>query len=79
MRRKSTRGNTARDVALYLSRAHSGLRNVELAREFGGMSRSNVTRICQRIDAALVNDEELARVMSLARKALLRKNRERSN
>jgi REP element-mobilizing transposase RayT len=75
IRKKGSHGNTARDIALYLSQAYSGLHNVKLGKEFGGMSQSNVSNICRKVDSALGTDEVTTKTISAIRELLLKKRR----
>jgi len=74
VRRKGHHGNTARDIAVYMSRRHSGLRNVDLVHEFGGIAASNVSYICRKVEAALGRDGLFAELVSLVEDSILRSN-----
>lgn len=72
LRKKGRQCNTARDVALYLSREYSGLKNLELAREFGNMRASNVSNICRRISGEMKTNKNLEKLLSAARQSLVK-------
>ena len=71
VRRKGSHGNIPRDVALYLSRRHCGLKNAEVGEEFEGMVRSNVSNICRKIESALREDQSLREMLSRVEKSIL--------
>lgn len=56
---KGRKRNLARDVAIHLSRAFSGLSCVDLGKRFGGISGSAVTMRHRKIDKTLLEDETL--------------------
>jgi len=74
VRKKGGYRNHARDVALYLTHAYSGVTNVQLALEFGGITGSNVNNILRKVESSLEADSELAEILSTARESLLGKD-----
>ena len=71
VRRKGSHGNTPRDVALYLSRRHCGLKNSEVGEEFEGMVRSNVSNICRKIESALRRNQSLREMLTRVEECIL--------
>ncbi|MCP3891097.1 MAG: hypothetical protein GY702_19860 [Desulfobulbaceae bacterium] len=69
---KAKRGqkNEPRNVAIYLSRRHSGLSLEEIGREFGCIKYSTVSNVVRKIDNQLTESNQLSKVITLARQRL---------
>jgi REP element-mobilizing transposase RayT len=60
IRRRGTRGNTARQVALYLSHRYTGLGNEAIGRYFGVMHSSGVSKASARVKEEMLKNKRLA-------------------
>jgi REP element-mobilizing transposase RayT len=61
---KGKHGNKERDIAIYLCRRYCGLKNVELAQQFGGMKGANISMIYKKVDKSLQRDRLLRKKVS---------------
>ena len=62
--KKGGHGNIAREVSIYLSKRFCGLKNVELGKEFGGITGANVSYVCKKVDILLIKDRMLRKRVS---------------
>ncbi len=69
---KAKRGqeNEPRNVAIYLSRKHSGLSLEEIGKEFGCIKYSTVSNVVRKIDNQLAESIQLSKVVTSARQRL---------
>lgn len=67
--------NEPRNVAIYLSRKHSGLPLEEIGKEFGCIKYSTVSNVVRRIESQMADDNQLAQKIVLARQRLSLKQR----
>ncbi len=62
--------NEPRNVAIYLSRRHSGLSLVEIGKEFGCIKYSTVSNVVRRIENQLADSNQLIQMVALVRQRL---------
>lgn len=72
---KRGKENEPRNVAIYISRKHSGLSLVEIGRNFGHIKYSTVSNVVRRIEDQLPGSSQLAKMVALVRRKLLLKQR----
>jgi putative transposase len=61
--RKRGRNKEARKVAIYVMKRYSGLSNRDIAKLFGGMHYTAVTKTCARLETEMNRDKELQKVI----------------
>lgn len=61
--RRRGRNKEARKVAIYVMKRSSGLGNRDIAKQFGGLHYSAVTKTCERLEIEMKNNEALRRVV----------------
>ena len=69
--KKGRKGNKVRDVAIYLSRSHSGLSCNELGRVYGGISGAAITMKYKQISEAISSDKQLWRRLQRLNRCIL--------
>ncbi|MCP3891746.1 MAG: transposase, partial [Desulfobulbaceae bacterium] len=62
--------NEPRNVAIYLSRKHSGLTLEEIGKEFGGIKYSTVSNAVRRIEQQLSDTKQLSRMVDSVKQKL---------
>jgi putative transposase len=62
--------NEPRNVAIYLSRKHSGLSLEEIGKKFGRIKYSTVSNVVRRIENQLVDCNQLSKMVALVRQKL---------
>ncbi len=74
---ESKRGqeNEPRNVALYLSRKHSGLSLEKIGKEFGSIKYSTVSNVVRRIENQLTESKQLSKMVAYIRKRLFLEQR----
>ncbi len=63
LKRKCSRDNRARKVAIYLIKRYSGLGNQEIGDWFGGMHYSSVSKLSSRLEETMASDENLSELV----------------
>jgi hypothetical protein len=61
--RKRGRDKEARKVAIYVMKRYSGLSNRDIAKEFGGLHYTAVTKTCARLEVEMKRDRELRKAV----------------
>jgi REP element-mobilizing transposase RayT len=61
--RKRGRNKTARKVAIYVMKRYSGLSNRDIAKEFGGVHYTAVTKTCARLEVEMKRDRKLRKAV----------------
>ncbi len=64
IKRKGSRANRARHVAVYLTKRYSGLGNREIGVHFGGLHESAVSKVAARLESTFRTDHALSRRIS---------------
>ena len=59
-----------RNVAIYLSRKHSGLPLAEIGKEFGCIKYSTVSNVVRRIENRLADSDQLSKIITSIRERL---------
>ena len=62
--------NEPRNVAIYLSRKHSGLSLVEIGRNFGNIKYSTVSNVVRKIEDQLSDNSQLSDMVALVRRKI---------
>lgn len=65
IRRRGSRDNTARRVAIYLVKRYSGLSNAEIGKLFGGVYSSAVSKASARLESEMTEDKNLSRLVEV--------------
>jgi hypothetical protein len=74
---ESKRGqeNEPRNVAIYLSRKHSGLSLAKIGKEFGCIKYSTVSNVVRRIEKQLTDSNQLCKMVALIKQRLFLEQR----
>jgi putative transposase len=64
IRETKKRGHIAKELTVYLMKKYSGMSNNEIATIFGGMHPSAMTKIAQRMEGKIKNDENVRKIAS---------------
>jgi len=56
---RGIRGNTARNVAIYMAKRYCGLSNQEIGNIFGGIHHSAVSKVSSRLEEKIKKDKKL--------------------